>query len=306
MGDPLAAGRRRFSPGLPIAAARRRLAPRSIAARWATTRGLTAPGSIATRRATGGLVRPWAIPSRWAAGRFGPPAFAWSPIGRASARLAGITTRCAGAVRGFIGPGPIAARRAAARGATAPGSIATRGPARRGFVRPWLTVAAALRPHAVRAILLLESIARILVHAAGAPILAAVFLVASPRRIARGRAGRRLPFTPFVRPGGRALAPLKVFALELLRLPQPAACEPLHLGVRVLALQLVERRQQFFLLPRAKRRRLVVDEDGPVRVARRHALLWQGSGIRDRRIRDRRIRASACRIASAFRPASCA
>jgi hypothetical protein len=119
------------------------------------------------------------------------------------------------------------------------------------------------------------------VHAAGAPILAAVIVVAPPRRIARGRAGRQLPLTPLVGPGGRALAPLEVFALELLRLPQPAASEPLHLGVRVLALQLVERRQQFFLLTRAKRRRFVVDEDGPVRVARRHTLLWQGSGIGD-------------------------
>jgi hypothetical protein len=57
----------------------------------------------------------------------------------------------------------------------------------------------------------------------------------------------------------RAFPPLEIVALSLLRFPQTPAREPLHLDVRVLALELTERRQQFFLLPRAECGRLGVD-----------------------------------------------
>jgi hypothetical protein len=90
-----------------------------------------------------------------------------------------------------------------------------------------------------------ETLARILVRAAGTPSRAATLA----RR--RGPSG-----------GG---------ALFLLRLPQTAAREPQKRRVRVARLELLERGQQ--LLPRvgAKRRRLSFQDDRPVGVSGGHA-----------------------------------
>ena len=65
---------------------------------------------------------------------------------------------------------------------------------------------------------------------------------------------------------------------RLRRLPQPPARKPFHDNVGVLSAQLIERRQELFALARAKGRRLLVDEDGPVRVARRHPCIVTGIG----------------------------
>ncbi len=60
-------------------------------------------------------------------------------------------------------------------------------------------------------------------------------------------------------------------ALRLLRrIPQTPVREPLHHDVGVRAAQLIERRQQVVGLRCAKRGWAVVDEEGPVREARRH------------------------------------
>jgi hypothetical protein len=57
---------------------------------------------------------------------------------------------------------------------------------------------------------------------------------------------------------------------RLWRVPQAAAGVPLHRDVGVFPLQLVERGQQLVAFAGAKRGRSVVDEDGPVGVARGH------------------------------------
>jgi len=66
------------------------------------------------------------------------------------------------------------------------------------------------------------------------------------------------------------------------RIPQPSVGEPLHHDVGVGATQLVERRQQVVGLRGAKRRRAVVDEEGPVRKARRHVRSAQSLSHRSR------------------------
>ena len=60
-------------------------------------------------------------------------------------------------------------------------------------------------------------------------------------------------------------------ALFLRRVPQAAAREPLHDGVRMTDLQLAERRQQLLLRVGAKRSGFSLEDDGPVRMAWRHA-----------------------------------
>jgi Uma2 family endonuclease len=115
-----------------------------------------------------------------------------------------------------------------------------------------------LRPRALGAILFLEAISWILVRSAGTPVAAPPL-----------GAFRPLP-ARLARRAGRVLLRLKILALRLARLPQLAAREPAHGDVGVLALQLHERRLQLLALAGAKRRRLVVDQDSPVRVARRH------------------------------------
>src|ERR1700687_4112378 len=105
---------------------------------------------------------------------------------------------------------------------------------------------------------LLETLPRVLVGSTGPPLGAAPFgnhlLTLGCRRLLRG-------------------------------FPQPPAREPLHYHIFTRAPELVKRRQQLLLLARAERGRLAVDEDGPVRVARRHgsilARIWGwGFGIR--------------------------
>jgi hypothetical protein len=102
------------------------------------------------------------------------------------------------------------------------------------------------------ALLAVEPRARIHVRTAGPPV-APAFLAA--------------PFHVAPRP------------LRLLRvIPQLAAREPLHDNVLVRALQLRKRRLQLLLLGRTKSRWLVVDQDRPVRIPRRHAAIVQSSG----------------------------
>src|SRR5438874_5059016 len=91
---------------------------------------------------------------------------------------------------------------------------------------------------------LVESRARILVLAAGPPVAAALL--------------------------ARELRPAPRGVLRLRRFPQPPLREPLQLDALVRAPQLRERRHELLLLARAERRRLVVNQNRPVREARRH------------------------------------
>lgn len=76
--------------------------------------------------------------------------------------------------------------------------------------------------------------------------------------------------------------------------PQPAALEPAHHDVRVGATELLERRQQLFLLLRTKGSRLVVDQNRPVGEAGRHEPIvlrrYDDENRRDRRTRRVEIR----------------
>jgi hypothetical protein len=56
------------------------------------------------------------------------------------------------------------------------------------------------------------------------------------------------------------------------RLPQPPLAEPLHHRVGMFALELLERRDQLVPLLRAERRRLSLEDDGPVSEA-----WWHGA-----------------------------
>jgi len=180
-----------------------------------------------------------------------------------------------------VARGSIAARRL-----VAPWTITTRRTG--GLIGPWLALARdvarlvaialrrgiLLRPGALGTILFLEPIARILVRAAGTPLT-------SPPL-----GSFRTLRAPLARRGRGVLLHLEIVALGLARRPQLAAREPLHGDVGVLALQLHERRLQLLALARAERRRLVVDENCPVRVAGRHPVILSGS--RRVRRRDRR------------------
>src|SRR5207244_18458 len=88
-----------------------------------------------------------------------------------------------------------------------------------------------------------------------------------------------LAAAPFKRRPRRALRGLRRFR----RLPQPPAREPFHHHVGVLPPQLIEGGQELFALAGAKGRRLLVDQNGPVRVPWRH-FLYSGTS-RSRRLR---------------------
>jgi hypothetical protein len=97
----------------------------------------------------------------------------------------------------------------------------------------------------------LEAIARVAVLAARAPVTSAMLslALAAAAVLRRGR-----------------------FALLILRVPQLAAREPLQHRIRVLRLQLPQRRQQLFLCVRPERGGLALEDDGPVSVTWRHAV----------------------------------
>jgi hypothetical protein len=97
---------------------------------------------------------------------------------------------------------------------------------------------------ATRFRLLVESGAGVLVFAARTPV--AIALVGEAARVPAG--------------------PLRLFG----RVPQFAPGEVTQRHIRVLAAQLVERRQELFPFLRAERGRLSVDQDRPVRVAWGH------------------------------------
>jgi len=92
----------------------------------------------------------------------------------------------------------------------------------------------------------LELVARILVLAAGTPVVAAP-LSSAPLPLLPQREHRRF-----------------------FGWPQLAAGEPHHHRIRLLRLQLLQRRQQFFLSRRTKRGGLAADDDRPVGITRRH------------------------------------
>src|SRR5581483_933353 len=71
---------------------------------------------------------------------------------------------------------------------------------------------------------------------------------------------------------GRTRTSLRI-ACFLGAVPQAFAREPLEHDVRVRPLQLMERRQELLFFAGAKRGRLVVDQNRPVGVARRHRVI---------------------------------
>src|SRR5712692_699563 len=221
---------------------------------------MLAGGTIAPRlRRSARLRSPW---TRRAAG-LAAPGFRWiawlvTPRSRRIARLVGPRPRSA---PGFVAPWPASA--SAARRVPPWGGGRLVAPRSRLSGRPGRVAIAprrgvALGPCALGSVLLLESIARIFVGAAGPPVGTAPVageLRLSPRR-----------------------------HLRLRGVPQLALSEPPHDDVLVRAFQLRERRQQLLPVARAKSRRLVIDEDGPVRKSGRHPVIL--AGIRDLRIRD--------------------
>src|SRR5262249_18981147 len=120
-----------------------------------------------------------------------------------------------------------------------------------GAPRPIAPRLIARRPRPFGTMLLFEAIARILVRATGPPVRAA--LLAGEGRTPSGRA----------------------FCLP--RLPQLAAREPPHHDILIGALQLRDGRQQLLLIAGAKRRRLAVDQNGPVSESWRHRLILEGT-----------------------------
>lgn len=66
-------------------------------------------------------------------------------------------------------------------------------------------------------------------------------------------------------------------------IPQTPAGEPPQHGIRTLPLQLVQRRQQLFSVARPERGWLAVDQNGPVRITRRHEYILAGSAVADGR-----------------------
>jgi hypothetical protein len=158
--------------------------------------------------------------------------------GRAAATvvLAPLGGRFTG-IAGVVAPGLPAASRWCAPWPRGPGSFGT---TTRLFAR-----LPRIGPVTRRLRSLLETFAGVAVFAAGPPVTAPLF-------------------------DPRLRCALRGLRLDR-RFPQPSAREPLHDDVRVLPLQLVKRREQLFALARAKSRRLLIDEDGPVRVARGHS-----------------------------------
>ncbi len=93
-----------------------------------------------------------------------------------------------------------------------------------------------------------------------------------PRRSAGGRSP-----CGFARRRRRVALHLEIVALRLPRLPQLPAREPAHRDVCALPLELYERRLELLALPRAERRRLLVDQNRPVGMAGRHPAILTGS-----------------------------
>jgi hypothetical protein len=91
-------------------------------------------------------------------------------------------------------------------------------------------------------------------------------------RLACARVAERFPAAPIIRPNTRGLG----------RLPQLAAREPLHLRVRMLFADPLERRQQLFALRGAKGGREAAGDDRPVGVTGWHKKV---SGIRNQGVR---------------------
>jgi hypothetical protein len=81
------------------------------------------------------------------------------------------------------------------------------------------------------------------------------------------------PGSPLGRAFLRRAFQLERHALFFRRVPQLAAREPLHHGVGMLGLQLLQGRQQLLLRVRAESGRLPFENDRPVGVARRHRRL---------------------------------
>jgi hypothetical protein len=272
---------RLFVPGLALARRAAGFVPWPIAARRAGARaalvagprlplvaGLPTPGTVASRRTAARLLTPRTIATRRTRRLVASPRLSLGSWPRRLPLPRLVAPRRSG---GLVLPRTIAARRAEwlisfwkRRSVFLKRPIACRRlrakaiPTRRTgeLVAIALRRGIFFRPPALGAVLFLEPIARILVRPAGTPIPSALL------------AGERRP-----------LGPRR--ALRLRRIPQLALREPLEHDVRVLPLQLRQRRQQLRLLARAERGRVAVYEDGPVREARRHNLLLQELGVAD-------------------------
>ena len=237
---PLRARSCRLRLPWPIARRRRLVAPWLALARRTRSIGwLAAPRPLALPRR---LVAPWTV-ATWRARGLVAPRRVPRPEALRRIRLL---------------PGTIASCRT--HGLVAPlGSRLRRVPR---LVAIALRCRILFRPCALGTILFLESIARILVRAAGTPV------APPPLR------GRRRTIAPrLTRRGRRMFLRLEIVALRFARRPQLSPREPLHGDVGVLPLQLHEGRLQLLALARAEGGRLVVDQNRPVRIAGRHPLI---------------------------------
>ena len=207
--------------------------------------------------------------------------------------------------------GPITARRASrlwaprpiAFGLAAPRSIGARRP-----IAPWAIALAAGRPIAQRAALrlatsrlpaflrfaffLAQAVEMLLTLGAKLTFVAPSFLLVESRpRILVIATGTPVTVALLRLATVAVFLALEFSVLLLARVPEPSAGEPLHLRVRVRALELIQRWQELVCFARAKRGRGAVDQDRPVCEAGRHRPI-----IAVRRDPD----------ASAFQRASCA
>ena len=110
--------------------------------------------------------------------------------------------------------------------------------------------------------------------AARPPVAIAARLVAVRSGPAIGRTGWALTIPVWSRPFPAAL-PLSAAGLarRIARVPELAALEPFHDGRRVLVAQTIEDREDLLGVVRAKRRRLIIDDDRPVGMARGHDVI---------------------------------
>src|SRR5687767_8743239 len=124
----------------------------------------------------------------------------------------------------------------------------------------------------LRLLRVLVFLPRVAMLAAGAPFFAAPFGIARAitARLPRLITALAVPVRSRPFPAALALSPPGGFR-RIARLPQLAALEPSQRGGRMFFAQAVECRQEFFDIMRTEGRRLIVHDDGPVRVSRRHS-----------------------------------
>jgi hypothetical protein len=98
------------------------------------------------------------------------------------------------------------------------------------------------------------------------PLLEARALLVARHRVLRARIGVVAAGPPVASAGRSGLPPvLRGGKRGLRRVPEAAAFEPLEARIRLRALQLLQRRQQIFGMPRAEGRRQRAGDDHPAR-----------------------------------------